>query len=66
LEASYGREKASLMACALTHDDPSNDCVGRSPAVVVIAASVVLLGVLGVGIVLFRMRRRRRTRRTAS
>jgi hypothetical protein len=61
LEADYGPKKASLMTCALTHDDPSNDCVGRSPAAVVIAVSVVLLGVLAVGFVLFRMRRRRRT-----
>ena len=54
LEASYGEEKASLMVCALTHDDPLNDCQGPNWTVAAVApASCVLLSVLIV-------RRRRR------
>ena len=29
LTARYGKEKGALMICALTHDDPVNDCRGR-------------------------------------
>ncbi|WP_246278861.1 CinY protein [Phytohabitans rumicis] len=59
LETSYGAQKGSLMACALTRDDPLNDCRGRSRAAAVLAISGVLIGVLGVGILLFQARRRR-------
>ena len=65
----YGTRKASLMACALTRDDPPEDCRVQSQAagggiagiertVVAFAISGVLLGALGVG-VLVRARRRR-------
>jgi hypothetical protein len=60
LETSYGARKGALMACALTHDDPLNDCRGRSRAVVVLAITGVLIGVLGIGLLLFQVRRRQR------
>lgn len=31
----YGRTRGALMICAITHDDPVNDCQGRSVAIVV-------------------------------
>jgi hypothetical protein len=58
LEDSYGRQKASLMVCALTHDDPLNDCRGRSPVTVVLVLSAGLAGLLGVGFLVVRRRRR--------
>jgi hypothetical protein len=76
LEADYGAENAARMACALTRDDPTNDCrveplaAARSGSasidrtVVALTISGVLIGVLGVGILLFQLRRRRRTNRT--
>ena len=70
LKIGYGAEKASLMICALTRDDPSNDC--RSPAaartgrtLVALAISGVLIGVLGVGILLLPVGRRRRLNGTS-
>ena len=53
------------MACALTHDDPVSDCQGPNWTVIALVVTGVLLGVLGVGILLFRMRRRRRGHRAA-
>jgi hypothetical protein len=71
LETEYGAKKASIMACALTHDDPSNDCRSRSQAtastqrtVIALAISGVLIAVVGVLTFLFRVRRRRRTNGT--
>jgi LPXTG-motif cell wall-anchored protein len=65
LKIAYGADRASLMACALARDDPLNDCrslpaAGTERTVVALAISGVLVGVSGVGILLFRMRRRRR------
>jgi hypothetical protein len=74
LETRYGAEDASLMACALTRDDPTNNCRAQSQTavtggsdstdrtVVALAISGVLIGVLGVGILLLQVRRRRRAR----
>jgi hypothetical protein len=74
LETRYGAENASLMACALTRDDPTNNCRAQSQTavtggsdstdrtVVALAISGVLIGVLGVGILLLQVRRRRRAR----
>jgi hypothetical protein len=58
----YGAPKASLMACALTRDDPPQDCrqAGIEPTVVAVAVSGALLGALGAGLLWFRARRRRR------
>ena len=66
LEARYGEEKASRMVCALTHDDPVSDCQGPNWTVIALVVTGVLLGVLGIGILLFQMRRRRRGHRAAS
>jgi hypothetical protein len=51
LEARYGAEKASLIVCTLSHDRPVNDCRGGGFPTTVAAG--VLVGVLGVGVVLF-------------
>jgi hypothetical protein len=55
----YGAAKASLMVCALTHDDPVNDCgsKGRAGA----AAVGVLVGGLAACVLLIWMGWRRRT-----
>jgi hypothetical protein len=62
LETAYGARKASLMACALTRDDPPADCgsTGRARTVIALGLSGLLLAVLGVGIPLVRRRRRAR------
>jgi hypothetical protein len=55
LVARYGATKATLIVCALSHDDPVSDCRSRTAVV----AAAVLVGVLGVGgIVLLGVRRR--------
>jgi hypothetical protein len=45
LQIRYGEEETALMTCALTHDDPINDCGGRDRV-------RVLVGVLAGGVVL--------------
>ncbi|MFB9316208.1 CinY protein [Cryptosporangium minutisporangium] len=63
LRSAYGAERASLLACALTHDDPVSECAqrnqatssGRVPAVAVV---LVLLGALAASALLLRLRRR--------
>jgi hypothetical protein len=61
LVEKYGRSKASLMRCALTRDDPVNDCsrAGIGGTVVALAVSGALVAAMGVGILSFRARRRR-------
>jgi len=56
LVLAYGAAKASLMACALTHDDPLDGCKARTGRTVVIVVFVLLI-VLVTGIVWFRRRR---------
>jgi hypothetical protein len=61
LTARYGEDEASVMVCALTHDDPVDDCRDRgwvSVLVGVLAAAVALV----VGVVVVHARRRRRAR----
>jgi hypothetical protein len=78
LETRYSAEDSSLIACALTRDgDPTNDCRAQSQTavtggndstdrmVVALAISGVLIGVLGVGILLLRVRHRRRAHGTS-
>ena len=60
LAGRYGEADAALMTCALTHDDPTDDCrtPGRVGIVVGVLAGGVVLG--GVAVTLLRARRRRR------
>jgi hypothetical protein len=60
LTSRYGAEDAALMTCALTHDDPIDDCrrPGRVGIVVGLLAGGVVLA--GVAVTLLRGRRRRR------
>jgi hypothetical protein len=61
LVSQFGSRRASLMACALTHDDPANSCRDRRWASCTLAVCSVLTGVvLGVGILVFLSRRGRR------
>src|SRR6266511_933938 len=62
LEANYGAEEASLMVCALTRDDPSNDCGSQSRTAALVIGGV-LCGVLAVGLLVFGVYRRRRAGR---
>ncbi|XVU22926.1 CinY protein [Actinoplanes sp. CA-054009] len=55
LTSRYGADRASRMACALTHDDPANDCHGRSRGRLVAVTAVAL----SVGAVLAWVARRR-------
>jgi hypothetical protein len=64
LIARYGRDDAELMICALTHDDPTEDCSDRGWVPILL----VVLGVI-VAIVSFlwlRTRHQRRVRSTAT
>lgn len=72
LADEYGADRAALMACALTHDDPADGCRdpapvarvagrdGTSRTVVAVAVPGVLLG--AAILLLLLLRRRRRTR----
>ena len=61
LSVRYGEEDAALMVCALTHDDPAEDCPGREWAGLLrgllLAVTAALLAT--VLIVVHRRRRRR-------
>jgi hypothetical protein len=66
LIARYGQDEAELMICALTHDDPTEDCSDRGWV-------PILLVVLGVGVIVaivsflwLRTRHQRRVRSTAT
>ncbi|MEU7907650.1 CinY protein [Actinoplanes sp. NPDC049118] len=71
LAGDYGPERASLMVCALTHDDPANGCrdpgpvlrgAGRDGTVRTVVALAVPGVLLGVAILLLLLRRGRRAR----
>jgi hypothetical protein len=60
----YAEEKAALMTCSLTHDDPRNDCNevgGRVLVGVVVVAAAVVVALAAVLLI-----RRRRSRRAAA
>jgi hypothetical protein len=56
LAARYGADEASVMVCALTHDEPADDCRDGGRAPVLVAALVLA----GVAVVVSRASRRRR------
>jgi len=60
LSARYGSEKGALMVCALTHDDPVNDCPERDRAGVVVGLILAAGIVLTAGILIIVQMRRRR------
>ena len=75
LSGRYGAERAAVMVCALTRDDPVNDCKGRAELAGELhdgrgrssgTGVVVFVVLLGVGVLvagaalLFRARRARR------
>jgi hypothetical protein len=57
----YGKERAEMMICALTHDDPLNECSDRllSPVIAVLLAILVIVTVVALTL----QARRRRSRR---
>lgn len=59
LVVTYGQRKAALMTCALTHDDPPNDCRDRG-WIPVVAGSAAVAAALLLILVALRWRRRRR------
>ncbi|NMO57641.1 CinY protein [Actinoplanes sp. TBRC 11911] len=64
LRTTYGRNAGDKMACALTHDDPVNDCRRRNATMLaVVAAGILLLGGAAVARWLI-VRRRPRADRT--
>jgi hypothetical protein len=60
LSDRYGEEQGALMACALSHDDPVNDCPehGWSGALVGLSAAAIALTAAALIIVSVRRRRR--------
>jgi hypothetical protein len=59
LTARYGKQKGELMICALTHDDPVNDCRGRDWARVVGPLLVVGFALAAIATLVLLVRRRR-------
>ena len=60
LTSRYGEEEAALMTCALTHDDPVDDCRRRDrvPTLVGVLAGGVVIGAVAVTLLQARCRRR--------
>ena len=49
LTARYGQDEAELMICALTHDDPTEDCSDRRwVPILLVVLGVGVIGVIGV------------------
>ncbi|MFC7529187.1 CinY protein [Actinoplanes sp. GCM10030250] len=59
LRSEYGTRKASIMTCALTHDDPAGDCNGPGRTIAALSAAGLAL-ILVLGAVWFHRRRRAR------
>jgi hypothetical protein len=60
LASRYGEDQAALMTCALTHDDPVDDCRrDRGRVLVGVLAGGVVLGTVAVAVALGVRRRRR-------
>ncbi|MBG0563743.1 CinY protein [Actinoplanes aureus] len=60
LRGEYGARRASMMTCALTRDDPADDCRGAGVGRTVAWVLVVLILFLGFAALLLRWRGRRR------
>ena len=54
----YGREKGALMICALTHDDPVNDCRAGPSVGLLLVVGGIALAAIATMLVLVRRRRR--------
>ncbi len=59
LRARYGDDDAGSMICALTHDDPVNDCGDRAGATRLFVGLAVAVVLLAVAFMLLHVRRRR-------
>jgi hypothetical protein len=59
LTERYGPEKAQMMICALTRDDPASACHGFPPAAAIGTAAVVGAGIAVAAALMLRSRRRR-------
>jgi hypothetical protein len=60
LTSRYGTEEAARMTCALTHDDPINDCRGRDRVPILVGVLAGALVLAGIAVLLLRARRRLR------
>jgi len=60
LSMRYGQETADLMVCALTHDDPVDDCQDRKWAGVLLWLSLAVCAVILTTVLIVVRRRRRR------
>jgi len=60
LTARYGEERAELMICSLTRDDPANDCGGGEWKGRVVGGLAVGFVIAAVATVMLVIRRRRR------
>ena len=58
LTTRYGREKGALMACALTDDDPVNDCRAGPSVGLLFVLGGIALAAIATTLVLLRRRRR--------
>ena len=56
----YGREEGALMVCALTHDDPVNDCHDRNWVGIVLFLLAGGMVVTAAALITIQLRRRRR------
>jgi hypothetical protein len=62
LRTRYGEDDARSMICALTQDDPVNDCGDRGGARILVSLLAVAVVLSVATIVLLRVRRRRAER----
>ena len=60
LTARYGDDEAAMMICALTHDDPVDDCRDRTWTRIPVLLLGVVIVVSVVTMALVHLRRRRR------
>jgi hypothetical protein len=61
LSTRYGQERGAQMVCALTHDDPVNDCPDREWIGVIVGVLLTVGVALTVFLITVQLRRRRRS-----